>query len=118
MIRGPLRALPMGQAKHADPRLAIRVTGGEREPAAVTPPPRARFRPIAEAPEPSAQKVDSGKGAIAAIGIDPRSPIAPPGVAPEKPQTGGNRFVKALGKVNPFPRRAPHFRSSRRQASR
>ena len=107
--RTPLPALTMGQAKQADPRLAIRVTGGEREPAAVTPPPRARFRPIAEAPEPSAQKVDSGKGAIAAIGIDPRSPIAPPGVAPEKPQTGGNRFVKALGKVNPFRRRPKHY---------
>jgi serine/threonine-protein kinase len=107
--RTPLPALTMGQAKQADPRFAIRVTGGEREPAAVTPPPGARFRPIAEAPEPSAQKVDSGEGATAAIGIDPRSPIAPPGVAPEKPQNGGNRFVKALGKVNPFRRRPKHY---------
>jgi hypothetical protein len=29
-------------------------------------------------------------------------------VAPEKPQNGGNRFVKALGKVNPFRRRPKH----------
>jgi hypothetical protein len=106
--RTPL-PVTMGQARQADPRFAIRVTGGEREPAAVTPVPRAQFRPIAEAPEPSAPKVDSGQGAIAAIGIDPESPIAAPGVAPEKPQTGGNRFVKALGKVNPFRRRPKHY---------
>jgi serine/threonine-protein kinase len=103
--RAPLPALTMGRA---DPRFAIRVTGGEREPVAVTPPPKAHFRPIAEAPEPSAPKVDIGEAAIAAIGIDPESPIAPRGVAPEKPQNGGNRFVKALGKVNPFRRRPKH----------
>jgi hypothetical protein len=43
------------------------------------------------------------------MGIDPESPITPPGVAPEKPQNGGNRFVKALGKVNPFRRRPKHY---------
>jgi hypothetical protein len=78
----------------------------------ITPPPRTHFRPIAEAPEPSAPKVDTVKAreaAIAAIGIDPESPIAPTVVAPEKPQNGGNRFVKALGKVNPFRRRPKHY---------
>jgi serine/threonine-protein kinase len=105
----PLPALTMRRANQPDPRFAIRVTGGEREPAAVTPPPRARFRPLAEAPEPSAPEVVSGEAAIAAIGIDPESPITPPGVAPEKPQNGGNRFVKALGKVNPFRRRPKHY---------
>jgi serine/threonine-protein kinase len=106
--RAPLPPLTMGRASQTDPRFAIRVTGGEREPVAVTPPPRAHFRPIAEAPEPSAPKVDAGEAAIAAIGIDPESPIAPRGVAPEKPQNGGNRFVKVLGKVNPFRRRPKH----------
>jgi hypothetical protein len=101
----------MGRANQPDPRFAIRVTGGEREPAPVTPPPKARFRPLAEAPEPSTPKVDTWEAreaAIAAIGIDPESPITPPGAAPEKPQNGGNRFVKALGKVNPFRRRPKH----------
>jgi serine/threonine-protein kinase len=107
--RAPSPALTMGGASRLDPRFAIRVTGGEREPAAVTPPPRAHFRPIAEAPEPSAPKVDTSEAAMAAIGIDPESPIASPGVAPEKPQNGGNRFVKALGKVNPFRRRPKHY---------
>ena len=99
----------MGRASQPDPRCAIRVTGGEREPATVTPLPRAHFRPIAEAPEPSAPKMDTADAAIAAIGIDPESPIAPPGAAPEKPQNGGNRFVKALGKVNPFRRRPKQY---------
>jgi hypothetical protein len=106
-----LPALTMVRTKQPDPRFAIRVTGGVREPAAATPPPSARFRPIAEAPEPAAPKVDTveaREAAIAAMGIDPESPIAPPGVAPEKPQTGGNRFVKALAKVNPFRRRPKH----------
>ena len=110
--RAPLPALTMGRANQPDPRFAIRVTGGEREPAPVTPPPKARFRPLAEAPEPSTPKVDTWEAreaAIAAIGIDPESPITPPGAAPEKPQNGGNRFVKALGKVNPFRRRPKHY---------
>ena len=109
--RAPLATLTMGRANQPDPRFAIRVTGGEREPAPVTPPPKARFRPLAEAPEPSTPKVDTWEAreaAIAAIGIDPESPITPPGAAPEKPQNGGNRFVKALGKVNPFRRRPKH----------
>ena len=110
--RAALPEVAMRRANQPDPRFAIRVTGGEREPAAVTPPPSARFRPLAEAPEPSAPQVDTAESrdaAIAAIGIDAESPIAPPGVAPEKPQNGGNRFVKALGKVNPFRRRPKHY---------
>ena len=113
-------ALTMGRANQPDPRFAIRVTSGEREPAAATPPPGARFRPIAEAPEPSAPKVDSveaREAAIGAIGIDPESPIAPPGAAPEKPQNGGNRFVKALGKVNPFRRRPKHYTAESAETS-
>jgi serine/threonine-protein kinase len=92
-----------------DPRFALRVTGGEREPAAATPAPGTRLRQIAEAPEPSATKVDSVEAKEAAavpLGIDPGSPVAPQAAAPEKPQNGGNRFVKALGKVNPFRKRS------------
>jgi serine/threonine-protein kinase len=110
--RTPLPALTMGRASRTDPRFAIRVTGGEREPAAVTPPPSAHFRPIAEAPEPSTPKVDMAgahEAAMAAIGMDPESPIAPAAAAPERPQNGGNRFVKALGKVNPFRRRPKRY---------
>jgi hypothetical protein len=53
--------------------------------------------------------VEAREAAITAIGIDPESPIGPPMVAPEKPQNGGNRFVKALGKVNPFRRRPKRY---------
>jgi serine/threonine-protein kinase len=101
----------MRRANQPDPRYAIRVTGGEREPAAAIPAPNTHSRQLAEAPEPSAPKVDrveAREAAVAAIGIDPESPIAPQGAAPEKPQNGGNRFVKALGKVNPFRKRTKH----------
>jgi serine/threonine-protein kinase len=117
--RAPLATLTVGR-NQPDPRFAIRVTGGEREPAAVTPPPSARFRPLAEAPEPSAPKVEpveAREAAIAAIGMDPESPIAPPGVAPERPQNAGNRFVKALGKVNPFRRRPKHYTAESAETS-
>jgi serine/threonine-protein kinase len=106
--RTPPPAPAMPGSRQPDPRYSIRVTGGEREPAA-TPAPGARFRQLAEAPEPSAPKVDSGgarEAAVVAIGIDPESPIAPQGAAPEKPQNGGNRFVKAIGKV--FRKRPKH----------
>jgi serine/threonine-protein kinase len=106
-----LPAPAMRRANQPDPRFAIRVTGGEREPAAAKPVPSAHFRQLAEAPEPSAPNVDSvesREAAAVALGIDPESPIAPPGIAPEKPPNGGNRFVKALGKVNPFRKRPKH----------
>jgi serine/threonine-protein kinase len=118
--RAPLATLTMGRANQPDPRFAIRVTGGEREPAAVTPPSGARFRPLAEAPEPSAPKVESveaREAAIAAFGIDAESPLAPPGAAPERSQNGGNRFVKALGKVNPFRRRPKHYTAESAETS-
>jgi serine/threonine-protein kinase len=109
--RVPLPAPAIRRAGQPDPRFALRVTGGEREPALATPPPSTHYRQIAEAPEPSAPRVDfaetQGTAALA-LGMDPESPIAPIGAAPEKPQNGGNRFVKALGKVNPFRRRPKH----------
>jgi len=52
--------------------------------------------------------VESRDAAIVAMGIDPEAPAAPQGAAPEKPQNGGNRLVKALGKVNPFRKRPKH----------
>jgi len=94
----------MRQASQTDPRFALRVTGGEREPAPVT-----RFRPIAEAPEPLVARTET----VAAPVTEPvpavSAPVlpltaAPPENAPQKAQNG-NRFVKALGKVNPFHKR-------------
>jgi hypothetical protein len=94
----------MRQASQTDPRFALRVTGGEREPAPV-----ARFRPIAEAPEPLVARTET----VAAPVTEPvpavSAPVlpltaAPPENAPQKAQNG-NRFVKALGKVNPFHKR-------------
>jgi hypothetical protein len=61
--------------------------------------------------------VEAREAAIAAIGMDPESPIAPPGVAPERPQNAGNRFVKALGKVNPFRRRPKHYTAESAETS-
>ena len=102
--RATLPVPAMRQASQTDPRFALRVTGGEREPAPV-----ARFRPIAEAPEPLVARTET----VAAPVTEPvpavSAPVlpltaAPPENAPQKAQNG-NRFVKALGKVNPFHKR-------------
>ena len=82
------RAAPRAQST------ALRIVGGETVPSAA-PPASAH---IMEAPEPAAHSA---------------SPDAPPAVidpaatsqAPANPQNGGNRLVRALGKVNPFRKR-------------
>jgi serine/threonine protein kinase len=100
--KAPMPAPGLRRTSQPDPRNAIRVTGGEREPSAAAPVRIPPVRQLAEAPEPSAPQVDAGEAggaAAVALGMDPEAPIMPPGAAPEKPQNGGNRFVKALGKV-------------------
>ncbi len=69
------------------------------------------IRQVAEAPEPSVAKVDPVEARevpAAAVGIDAAPANTLQGAAPEKLQNSGNRFVRALGKVNPFRRRPKH----------
>ncbi len=108
--RAQLPAAEMRRASHPKPSDAIRVTGGEREPAAMLAP-VTPIRQVAEAPEPSVAKVDPVEARevpAAAVGIDAAPADTLQGAAPEKLQNSGNRFVRALGKVNPFRRRPKH----------
>jgi eukaryotic-like serine/threonine-protein kinase len=88
---------------------AIRVTGGELQPAAAMPAPGTTLRQPVEAPQSVGAKTDSAVEPEAAEQPAASNP-APDGAAPSqdatpaKPPSAGNRFVRALGKVNPFRR--------------
>ena len=60
-----------------------------------------------ETPEAFVAKADSveaaqAEGLPAAAGSDPEPATTSQEAAPQKPQNTGNRFVRALGKLNPF----------------
>jgi hypothetical protein len=84
---------------------AIRVTGGELQPPVPAPAPV--LRRDAETPEAFVAKSDSqepaqGEGSPVAAGSDNEPATPPQEAAPQKPQNTGNRFIRALGKLNPF----------------
>ena len=92
---------------------AIRVTVAESLPPAAIPTPRPDPPPPVEVPEPVVPKADfleapgpaaPGPEAPPAAALAPEPPAASPEAAPAKPPNTGNRFVRALGKVNPFRR--------------
>jgi serine/threonine-protein kinase len=84
---------------------AIRVSGGELQPPVPAPVlvPRRdvetteAFVAKADFPEPA-----RAEGAAAAAGSDPEPPTTPQEAAPQKAPNTGNRFIRALGKLNPF----------------
>ncbi|HYW42819.1 MAG TPA: protein kinase [Bryobacteraceae bacterium] len=103
------RVPAMRRANRPEWSTAIRVTGGESQPAAAMnttcpdPP-----RPV-EGPEAVIPKTNPAEAPEA--GAPPATPelaTPPEAAAPAKPQNAGNRFVRALGKVNPFRKRAKH----------
>jgi len=60
-----------------------------------------------EKPEAFVAKADAleaakGEGTPAAAGSDPEPATIPQEAAPQKPQNTRNRFIRALGKLNPF----------------
>ena len=84
---------------------AIRVTGGELQPPVPAPIPV--LRRDVETPEAFAAKADSleapqAERARATAASDPEPAETPQEAASQKPQNGGNRFIRALGKRNPF----------------
>ena len=84
---------------------AIRVTGGELQPP--VPAPMLGLRRDVETPEAFVGEADSleavqATGASAAEGSDPEPAPASQEATPQKSQNTGNRFIRALGKLNPF----------------
>jgi hypothetical protein len=89
-----------------DRTYAIRVSGGEIEHAPATPAPIAAPARVAAAPEPVLPKPEPAASpeppaATSAASTPAPEPSAPDSAA-EKPQKPGHRFVRALGKINPF----------------
>jgi serine/threonine-protein kinase len=96
-------------AKPPERSYAIRVTGGEapaetRVPVVTLPAaPRSieSTGPCIDKPEPVAEPPEAA-GRLAAAPAAPAPATASPEATPAKAQPTGNRFVHALGKVNPF----------------
>jgi serine/threonine-protein kinase len=91
---------------------AIRVSGGDSQPTVAMSMPRQDPPQAVEVPEPAVPQSNSVEGPEAGS-----TPTAAPTAelettsqeaAPANPQGAGNRFVRALGKVNPFRRRVKH----------
>lgn len=108
--RAPFPVRVVRRASKPKPSYAIRVTGGELQPTAAMPAPSTTARRLVEAPEPLAPNTDSVEAPAAAARpavLGSASELATPTqeAAPEKARNAGNRFVRALGKVNPFRKR-------------
>jgi eukaryotic-like serine/threonine-protein kinase len=87
---------------------AVRVTGEELPPAKTMPAPSPALRQPVEAPEPLVSMTDSVEAPEAearpAVSTAPELATTSQEAGPAKPQNAGNRFVRALGKLNPFRR--------------
>jgi eukaryotic-like serine/threonine-protein kinase len=95
----------MRRTTPAEPDTALRITGGEPPPSFM-PAPRRDPAPAIEAPEPSSHNAISAEVPEAPAPAVAES-VSEPAAAPQAaatPQNGGNRLVRALGKVNPFRR--------------
>jgi serine/threonine-protein kinase len=105
----PTRA--MRRASKPEQSYAIRVTGGEvvQPTAAMAAPSTVPRQPVAAAAPfaPKTESVEAPEAAAgtAVLGAAPDLAPGPQEAAAEKPRNAGNRFVRALGKVNPFRKR-------------
>ena len=100
------RPAPRRTGKPAN--FAIRVTGGEGDITTVAPVASPIPRETLEAHEPPAAANIGAPDVPAVIANTPPEPPPLPEAAPAKPAGAGNRFVRALGKVNPFRKGAKH----------
>jgi hypothetical protein len=97
---------PVRRPNKSEKSYAIRVSGADLQPAAIPPshPPAAVH--LSEAPEPSLQTSDPveepGTLTLPAASETVPGLTAPQEAPPPKPPATGNRFIRALGKVNPF----------------
>jgi len=104
--RSPAKAPRKGA--QTEPITALRITGGEPLPTAPSSPPNRDTAQALEAFEPAAPRPSAAAEPELAQPVTAATPSgaavalpAAPGVIPEN---SGNRFVRALGKVNPFRR--------------
>jgi hypothetical protein len=106
----PVRA--MRRTSQPKQSYAIRVTGGEvLHPAAAAPAPNPTPRQPVEAAErivPHTDSVEAPEAAARAVSGSADELAAPQDAAPEKPRNAGNRFIRALGKLNPFRKGTKH----------
>jgi serine/threonine protein kinase len=102
----------MRRASQTERSTAIRVSSRESQPTVAMPMPRPDPPQAVKVPEPAVPESNSVEGPEAES-----TPTAAPTselettsqeAAPANPQGAGNRFVRALGKVNPFRRRMKH----------
>jgi serine/threonine-protein kinase len=101
----------MRKAARPEPSYAIRITGSEQpQPVPVMPP-----SPEARLAEASSRAVPKENCQVAPPAPPPAGSVAAPesqppaeAAAAEKPQSGGNPLSRALGKVNPFRRKAKY----------
>jgi hypothetical protein len=119
--RAPLSA-PARRANKPEKSSAIRVSGADLQPAAIPPPHPPAAVHLSEAPEPSLQPADpveeSGTVTLPAASEVVPGLTMPQEATPPKPPASGNRFIRALGKVNPFRKAAKPDASSRPNPSR
>jgi eukaryotic-like serine/threonine-protein kinase len=89
---------------------AIRVTGGDVQPTAALPAPGPNPRRALVASEPLGPNTDFVETPARPTELETAPELATTSqeVTPETPQNAGNRFVRALGKVNPFHKRTKH----------
>ena len=103
--RTPLSA-PARRTNKLEKSYAIRVSGADLQPAAIQPPRPPAPVHLSEAPEPSLQPADSvdEPGTVTLPAASDAIPglTTPQEATPPKPPNTGNRFIRALGKVNPF----------------
>lgn len=111
--RAPFPVRAMRRAGKPERSYAIRVTGGEvPQPTAAVPAPNSTPRQPVEAPEPlvpntdSVEALEAARPAVSGSAAEFSTPSQE--AAPEKPRNAGNRFVRALGKLNPFRRGTKH----------
>jgi serine/threonine-protein kinase len=105
---------PMPKAGKPEPSYAIRVTGGEQPPPVVVVTPRPDPARVPEATDRSVPAAPKVNCLVTPLVPQPASavaepvPPAPEAAAAEKPQSTGNPLTRALGKVNPFRKKAKY----------
>jgi serine/threonine-protein kinase len=114
----------LSRAGKAAPDYSIRVTGAE-QPAPVVvasprPDPAARLAEASAPAVPAAPKVNCDVAPLtpvpaSSVAAPPDAPPAPDPATAEKPQSTGNPLARALGKVNPFRKKAKYDTSEAAQ---
>ena len=110
-LRPKPTAKTLRRATQTQPDTSLRITGGESHPMAAMPAPRRETGPILDTPEPVSRGTTSVEPPAApapemalqdTAASPPEAAVASQAASQANPPATGNRFVRALGKVNPF----------------